>query len=66
MWDLPRPGIEPMLLALADRLVTTGAPGKSRVAFKREEPEEEEARGGPGLGGGDQKESREGFLEKDP
>ena len=55
MWDLPRPGIEPMSLALADRLLSTGAPGKSRVAFKREEPEEEEARGGPGLGVGTRK-----------
>ena len=29
MWDLPRPGIEPLTLALASRIFTTGPPGKS-------------------------------------
>ena len=29
MWDLPRPGIEPMSPALADGFFTTGPPGKS-------------------------------------
>ena len=28
MWHLPSPGIEPMSPALADRLLTTGPPGK--------------------------------------
>ena len=28
MWDLPRPGLEPMSLALAGRLSTTAPPGK--------------------------------------
>ena len=29
MWDLPRPGIDPMSPALEDRFLTTGPPGKS-------------------------------------
>ena len=29
MWDLPRPGLEPVSLALAGRLSTTAPPGKS-------------------------------------
>ena len=29
MWDLPRPGIEPVFPVLADRFLTTGPPGKS-------------------------------------
>ena len=29
MWDLPRPGIEPMFPALAGRFLTTVSPGKS-------------------------------------
>ena len=29
MWDLPRPGIEPLTLALASGIFTTGPPGKS-------------------------------------
>ena len=29
MWDLPRPGIEPVSLALAGRLLTTAPPGKA-------------------------------------
>ena len=29
MWDLPRPGIEPMSPALAGRFLTTAPPGKS-------------------------------------
>ena len=53
-----------MSLALADRLLTTGAPGKSRVAFKRGWVRNSQRR--PWAEGGDQKESREGFLEKDP
>ena len=28
MWDLPRPGLEPVSLALAGRLSTTAPPGK--------------------------------------
>ena len=28
MWDLPRPGLEPVCLALAGRLSTTAPPGK--------------------------------------
>lgn len=52
MWDLPQPGIAPMSLALADRLLTTGAPGKS-VAFKG--GGSGTARGGPGLGVGTRK-----------
>ena len=28
MWDLPRPGLEPMSPALADRFSTTAPPGK--------------------------------------
>ena len=31
MWDLPRPGLEPMSPALAGRLSTTAPPGKTRV-----------------------------------
>ena len=33
MWDLPRPGIEPTLPALAGGFLTTGAPGKPWLAI---------------------------------
>ena len=33
MWDLPRPGLEPVSPALAGRLSTTAPPGKPRSAF---------------------------------
>ena len=33
MWDLPRPGIEPMPPALAGRFLTTMPPGKSLHSF---------------------------------
>ena len=33
MWDLPRPGLEPMSPALAGRLSTTAPPGKPQSAF---------------------------------
>ena len=33
MWDLPRPGIEPMSPALAGRCLTTGPPVKSPCCF---------------------------------
>ena len=33
MWDLPRPGIEPMSPALAGGLSTTGPPGESLFGF---------------------------------
>ena len=32
MWDLPRPGLEPVSPALAGRLSTTAPPGKPREA----------------------------------
>ena len=31
MWNLPRPGIEPVFPALASEFLTTGPPGKSRL-----------------------------------
>ena len=31
MWDLPRPGLEPVSPALAGRLSTTAPPGKSNI-----------------------------------
>ena len=31
MWDLPRPGLEPVSPALAGRFSTTAPPGKSRI-----------------------------------
>ena len=31
MWDLPRPGLEPMSPALAGRFLTTVPPGKPRA-----------------------------------
>ena len=31
MWDLPRPGLEPMSPALAGRLSTTAPPGKPHI-----------------------------------
>ena len=31
MWDLPRPGLEPMSLVLAGGFLTTAPPGKSRL-----------------------------------
>ena len=33
MWDLPRPGPEPVSPALADRLSTTAPPGKPQDLF---------------------------------
>ena len=33
MWDLPRPGLEPMSLALAGRFSTTAPPGKPEKAL---------------------------------
>ena len=33
MWDLPRPGLEPMSPALAGRLSTTAPPGKPNPAY---------------------------------
>ena len=33
MWNLPRPGIEPMSPAFLGRLLTTGAAGKSIIYF---------------------------------
>ena len=33
MWDLPRPGIEPVPAALAGRFLTTGPSGKSISGF---------------------------------
>ena len=33
MWDLPRPGLEPLSLALAGRLSTTAPPGKPKMIF---------------------------------
>ena len=34
MWDLPRPGIEPLSPALAGGFLTTAPPGKSEPAFE--------------------------------
>ena len=34
MWDLPRPGLEPMSPALAGRFSTTAPPGKPTSSFK--------------------------------
>ena len=34
MWDLPRPGLEPVSPALAGRLSTTAPPGKPHYYFK--------------------------------
>ena len=36
MWDLPRPGIEPMSPALAGRFLTTVPPGKSLYLFLKQ------------------------------
>ena len=33
MWDLPRPGLEPVSLALAGRFSTTAPPGKPLIQF---------------------------------
>ena len=33
MWDLPRPGLEPVSPALAGRLSTTAPPGKPQIFF---------------------------------
>ena len=38
-WDLPRPGIEPVSSALADGLLSTAPPRKSRSATLKKEPE---------------------------
>ena len=37
MWDLPRPGIEPVSPALAGRFLATGLPGKSPYIVNIEE-----------------------------
>ena len=34
MWDLPRPGLEPVSSALAGRFSTTAPPGKSHIYFR--------------------------------
>ena len=33
MWDLPRPGMEPVSLVLQGRFLTTGPPGKPWAPF---------------------------------
>ena len=33
MWDLPRPGLEPVFPELAGGFLTTAPPGKSQLAF---------------------------------
>ena len=33
MWDLPRPGLEPVSPALAGRFSTTAPPGKPEIEF---------------------------------
>ena len=38
-WDLPGPGIEPVSSALADGLLSTAPPRKSRSATLKKEPE---------------------------
>ena len=38
MWDLPRPGLEPVSPALAGRLPTTAPPGKPYLYFFKEHP----------------------------
>ena len=38
MWDLPRPGLEPMSPALAGRFSTTAPPGKPLVLVFKEPP----------------------------
>ena len=35
MWDLPRPGLEPVSPALAGRLSTTAPPGKPLILFSK-------------------------------
>ena len=35
MWDLPRPGLEPLSPALAGRFSTTAPPGKPHWAFEQ-------------------------------
>ena len=37
MWDLPRPGLEPVSPAWAGRLSTTAPPGKPECIFFKEE-----------------------------
>ena len=39
MWDLPRPGLEPVSPALAGRLSTTAPPGKPWALFKNKKSE---------------------------
>ena len=34
VWNLPKPGVEPVSLALADRFLSTVLPGKSCKLFK--------------------------------
>ena len=36
MWDLPRPGLEPVSPALAGRFLTTGPPGKPYAILHNE------------------------------
>ena len=38
LWDLPRPGLEPVSPALAGRFSTTAPPGKPHVTFLIEKP----------------------------
>ena len=39
MWDLPRPGLEPVSPALAGRLSTTAPPGKPLFFFLKKDQE---------------------------
>ena len=39
MWDLPRPGLEPVSPALAGRFSTTAPPGKPHSLDTKEQPE---------------------------
>ena len=45
MWDLPRPGLEPVSPALAGRLSTTAPPGKPEPLFLNEGIEENSVKG---------------------
>ena len=58
MWDLPRPGLEPVSPALAGRFSTTAPPGKPRHAIlKKEGRNEGGSEGEGGREGGKKEES---------
>ena len=61
MWDLPRPGLEPVSPALAGRLSTTAPPGKPSDVLKKHR--HRKTRRKDGFRGGGEEAACRGLLE---